>query len=450
MRLPPKLSALPVKTVHHSVSPALWLRGMLVSTMVLALAACGHEDASSLSQFSTADHAAVVAEEPQAALVGRDILAEGGNPVDAAVAMGLALSVTLPSRAGLLGGGRCLVLDPASKQVTGFDFRPLPLPGVDGGRSVYGAPGMLRGLFAMQARFGSLRFAQLVSPAERLARFDGVVSRGLHGDMQAFGARLGRIANPVWQGASTVQVGEGLPWDVMAGALAVLRQEGPGPFYGGRIGRQLAKKLALDESAYAATQPVIAEAPYAELSGADRAYLSGGEQEQELLRAMIAGKPLPALTGDAPPATGIVVKGRDDFTVACGFTLGQAFGVGEPVGEFGLLPARAVARDTAMGDGLLGPVIVANPNVGDLRLAATVSGSDSLPAPMVAAMAAILKAQASGGGQISAALQPLDHAAAADTAPRRTLVSCSTAPRSDERHCGAGLEPGVAGLAITP
>ncbi len=54
----------------------------------------------------------IVADEPRAALVGKEVLSGGGNAADAAVAVGLSLAVTLPSRAGLGGGGACIAYAP--------------------------------------------------------------------------------------------------------------------------------------------------------------------------------------------------------------------------------------------------------------------------------------------------------------------------------------------------
>lgn len=57
------------------------------------------------------------AEEPRAALIARGILSAGGSAADAAVAAGFTLSVTMPSRAGLGGGGACLLYHPRRNEV---------------------------------------------------------------------------------------------------------------------------------------------------------------------------------------------------------------------------------------------------------------------------------------------------------------------------------------------
>ncbi|HEX9702604.1 MAG TPA: gamma-glutamyltransferase, partial [Rhodospirillales bacterium] len=106
----------------------------------------------------------VVADEPRAALIGRDVLSSGGTAADAAVAVSLALSVTMPSSAGLGGGGICLVHDAKSKANETLDF----LPGVSraAGASSPAAviPGHVRGLAVLQAKYGRMQWAQMVAP----------------------------------------------------------------------------------------------------------------------------------------------------------------------------------------------------------------------------------------------------------------------------------------------
>ena len=424
------------------------------------MAACGSAGDASLNQeFTQREEAAIIADEPQAALVGRDILAQGGHPVDAAVAMSLALTVTLPSRAGLLGGGVCLVHDATQPGVQLIDFRPTPLPRGDGSRSEYGAPGLLRGLFVMHARYGRLRFEQLVIPAERLARFDGTVSRSLHRDINQFAARVARIQNPIWRNSNQAVVGQRLPWDVNAGALAVLRQDGVGAFYGGRIGRRFAADLGLDPAAVARIEPRIMEAPSV-VDGLDNLFMAGDADERQLIQSLAGGGQGAAqalasqLPGDVPPATAVVVKGNNDTVVACGLTQGMAFGIGEPTGDFGLWPARGIATGMALGDGILGPFIKLNQNVNEMRLAGVVTGSDNLPGAVLQASQSVFDAYRAQPGDVSPLQQVGEGVANAANAafgtPRRSVVSCSRANSDGDRFCGAVVEPGINGLAIRP
>jgi gamma-glutamyltranspeptidase/glutathione hydrolase len=70
-----------------------------------------------------ARHAMVAAQEGQAARIGLDALRRGGNAVDAAVAVGFALAVTLPRAGNLGGGGFMLIHRAATRETVAIDFR---------------------------------------------------------------------------------------------------------------------------------------------------------------------------------------------------------------------------------------------------------------------------------------------------------------------------------------
>jgi gamma-glutamyltranspeptidase / glutathione hydrolase len=185
----------------------------------------------------------VAADEPRAALVGRDVLSAGGNASDVAVAMYFTLAVTLPSAASLGGGGVCMVHDAASQETQVLDFLAMAPRDIPGSASRPSAiPGNPRGFFALHAKYGELRWETLVAPAGNLARFGTPVSRALAHDINAAGSALHTdrefmkiFSNPETGGL--VQEGEIIRQLELSAILTQMTSKGPGDFYGGQTAR---------------------------------------------------------------------------------------------------------------------------------------------------------------------------------------------------------------------
>ena len=154
----------------------------------------------------------IVADEPRAALAGREVLSSGGTAGDAAVAVALTLAVTLPSRAGLGGGGACIAYSPSVKTQAGGVPEAVmftaPAPAEPGARADRPAaiPMLARGLFLLHARYGAQPFEFLVSSAEQMARFGIPASRALVSDLRLVSGPL--LTDP---GARSVFSQNGVP-----------------------------------------------------------------------------------------------------------------------------------------------------------------------------------------------------------------------------------------------
>src|SRR6266513_1365525 len=193
-----------------------------------------------------AEHGMVVAQEKLAAQIGADVLRQGGNAVDAAVATGFAMAVTYP-RAGNIGGGGFMVIhlrehghemaqdvaidyrETAPLATTpeiflGADGKPDNAKSRDSALSI-GVPGTVAGMALALEKYGSGHFtlAQLIKPAIDLAR-DGFV---LTDDM-----------------ADTLQEGDRLVQGDLAATLTAIAEQGPRGFYEGQVAEKLVKAIA--------------------------------------------------------------------------------------------------------------------------------------------------------------------------------------------------------------
>lgn len=278
----------------------------------------------------------VVADEPQAALVGRAILNNGGNAVDAAVAMGFAQAVTLPSRGGLGGGGACLIKMPNTKGVMQppvvLSF-PAGIPAATGGSRPAAVPLLARGLLAMQARYGLLPQQSVIVPAERLAG-GAEVSQALEADLQVVGNAL--LVDP--QAASIyapdghlLPVGAVFQQSNLATTLENLRVNGVNGLYASNYATQFAE--AADEVGGGLTaQDLINTVPH--YATPDLSRQSGYDI------ASLPVTPVDAQT-TLPASASFMALDKNGGTVICVTSMNNLFGTGRFAPGTGVLLAAS-------------------------------------------------------------------------------------------------------------
>jgi len=208
------------------------------------------------------EHAMVVSAHPLASAVGADILRSGGNAVDAAVAVGFALTVVQPI-AGNIGGGGFMVIRLRDGTVRALDYREVA-PGrasadmyVDSAGNVsessltghlsVGVPGSVAGMFEAHHKFGKLPWAQVVAPAVALAR-DGHILDGIRSRNIAFqAARLARFPASRTQFLPTGEAPTpGTPFIQadLGRTLQLIADSGADPFYRGSIADLIVQEMA--------------------------------------------------------------------------------------------------------------------------------------------------------------------------------------------------------------
>ncbi|HOW48326.1 MAG TPA: gamma-glutamyltransferase [Rubrivivax sp.] len=165
-------------------------RALLAAAVALA---CAAANAASQAPVAAAN-GMVVSAQHLATKAGVDVLKDGGNAVDAAVAVGYALAVVYPA-AGNLGGGGFMTIQFADGRKTFLDFREkAPLAATanmyldkDGnvvkgasthGHLAVGVPGTVSGLEMARAKYGTMPRAALIAPAVRYAQDGFVLDQG--------------------------------------------------------------------------------------------------------------------------------------------------------------------------------------------------------------------------------------------------------------------------------
>jgi gamma-glutamyltranspeptidase / glutathione hydrolase len=423
----------------------------------------------------------VAADEPRAVLAAREVLSAGGSAADAAVALGFALSVTLPSRAGLGGGGACLAYASDRKSANNgvpeavlfTPVAPASLgPNADRPAAV---PMLARGLFLLHARYGRLPFESLIVPAEQLARFGTPAPRALVRDIALVAGPL--LADPnaravFSQNGTPLTEGQTLLQPDLAATLTQLRVSGVGDLYTGMLARRIEQasplaggpiaisdlRGALPSVAAAIVLPdrrdrvaflpppadgglaaaaafqtlqrdpsALGVAAARSLATAARWRAGGADAASVLASTNLPEAALPPL----PASTSFVTLDKDGDAVACALSMDNLFGTGRILPGLGILLAASPA---AVPTPLYSAAITWNDNIHSFR--AAVGGSGQAGAPMAVAVG-MLNALRTGRPMATPVPDP----------GRANVVECTNYLPGENGSCAWATDPRDAGLA---
>ena len=251
--------------------------------------------------------AAVAADHPAASAAGAEMLRQGGNAVDAAVAAAFMLSVVEPYACGIGGGGFMLIsltddprTDDAGDPLRLFiDFRETAPAAVDAeffvnqptvssrdGAHAVAVPGSVAGLLSALDRFGTLDRATVIAPALAAAR-DGFAVTPDYAETAASLRRWFRdLAHQerfafVWNemiGQGEIEAGAELKNPGHARALELIAEQGADAFYTGEIAEAIVRTIQADGG-------VMTAADLAAYAPVDREPISGSVFGREMIVA---------------------------------------------------------------------------------------------------------------------------------------------------------------------
>ena len=240
-----------------------FLAGLLACAMSLSLAACGSDkpaqslpegpvEVPAYEQAAQGEHGVVAAADPVAADVGLQILKQGGNAADAAIATAFALGLTENAASGIGGSGFMLYYDAGENKTYALDYyfacpdamvntdfkdaSETRNKGLGGMRAV--VPGFVRGMEKANEMFSTMTFAELIEPTIRMAENGVPVSAFMAETYRDYYERI--MAYPETERVFT---DDGLPYGEgsifknpdLANTLRIIAEKGGDGFYTGEV-----------------------------------------------------------------------------------------------------------------------------------------------------------------------------------------------------------------------
>ena len=204
----------------------------------------------------------VVSASAIASQVGRDVLAAGGNAVDAAIATGFALAVTYPT-AGNIGGGGFMVIRFPDGRATTIDFRekaparsrPEMFTDSTGAYSArihhnshiaVGVPGTVAGFAMAHQKYGKVSWVKTVDPSVQLADSGFIIPTGLAASLAAVRPKLATDSGSLrayYRDGQPYAAGDRLRLNDLARTLGRVRDQGRDGFYAGETAKLIEAEM---------------------------------------------------------------------------------------------------------------------------------------------------------------------------------------------------------------
>ena len=200
--------------------------------------------------------------QPLATSAALEIMRQGGNAIDGAVAAAAVLNVVEPHMTGmggdafsivwLAGAGELIGIDASGRSGSGMSVEALRERGYDrvpgSGAEAVTVPGAVSGWNALVTRYGELDLAQVLAPAIRIASegfpVTPVIARQWAGATEKLARDEGARATYLIDGERPPNAGEWFSNPDLARSFQRIADEGPGVLYGGSLGRELVDGLA--------------------------------------------------------------------------------------------------------------------------------------------------------------------------------------------------------------
>ena len=231
------------------------LAAVLCGLLALVPTTSSATEGSRFHEGVTSPLGVVATESPAAAQVGRAVLEDGGNAIDAAASTVFTLGVARPQSCGIGGGGFMVYRDHDGSVAT-LDFRETAPAAIKSdtftgpglyqtftGHTTVGVPGVVAGMDAALNRYGTISLREAIAPAARLAQHGVTVLPSLADSIAANAARAklfpATAAIYLHPDGTPLTAGETLRLKDLAWSLRRIMNRGASAFYEGKIAKEI-------------------------------------------------------------------------------------------------------------------------------------------------------------------------------------------------------------------